>query len=434
MEQIKKGYKKTEVGVIPADWMSLQITDLIERKFITGHLDGNHGALYPKTSEFANYGVPYITANDFAEGKVDYSNIRYLPIERALRFQKGFAKNGDVLFAHNATIGPTAILNTALDFVILSTTATYFRTDKNKLVNTYLKSFFESSLFTRQYSAVMRQSTRNQIPITAQRKFFVAIPPTLTEQKAIATALSDVDELINNLEKLIAKKKAIKQGAMQALLTPPHKGGKRLDGFSGEWKEVRLGEIGNTYGGLSGKKKSDFENGHYSYITFLNVMNNTIISTREFGMVLVEANEKQNLAKKGDLFFNTSSETPEEVGMCAVLMDDVPNLYLNSFCFGFRLFDTTKVDGLFLSYYFNSSIGRQHFLSLAQGATRYNLSKSNLSRIKFFMPHVKEQKEIASILYNIDLELEMLNKKLLKSQYLKQGMMQELLTGKTRLV
>jgi type I restriction enzyme S subunit len=88
-------------------------------------------------------------------------------------------------------------------------------------------------------------STFLEISPNKVKSIEIPIPPTLEEQKAIATALSDVDELISNLDQLITKKKAIKQGAMQQLLTPPHKGGKRLDGFSGEWEEKKLGEVTN---------------------------------------------------------------------------------------------------------------------------------------------------------------------------------------------
>jgi type I restriction enzyme S subunit len=262
----------------------------------------------------------------------------------------------------------------------------------------------------------------------------IPLPPTLNEQKAIATALSDVDALISSLDKLITKKKAIKQGAMQELLTPPHKGGRRLPGYSGEWEEKNIGKIGTTYGGLTNKTASDFENGEFPYITFLNVMNNSEIDCQNFAFVRIKPGENQNKAQKGDLFFNTSSETPEEVGMCAVLNEEIPNLYLNSFCFGFRFKDTLEMDGLFFSYLVNSEIGRDLFKSLAQGVTRYNLSKTNFNKLTIIVPALVEQKEIARILRDMELEIKALKLKQDKLIEVKQGMMQELLTGKTRLV
>lgn len=118
---LKPGYKQTEVGVIPEDWEIYTIQDLIDRNAIIGHLDGNHGELYPRSHEFKDFGVPYITANDLCGYKVSFNQCKFLSEQRARRFRKGVAKNGDVLFAHNATVGPTALLSTKLDYVILST-------------------------------------------------------------------------------------------------------------------------------------------------------------------------------------------------------------------------------------------------------------------------------------------------------------------------
>jgi type I restriction enzyme, S subunit len=116
---VKPGYRQAEVGVIPADWETPTIQELLDRGAIVGHLDGNHGELYPRSHEFKESGVPYITANDLCGHRVSFSNCKYLSEERALRFRKGVAKNGDVLFAHNATVGPTALLSTKLAYVIL---------------------------------------------------------------------------------------------------------------------------------------------------------------------------------------------------------------------------------------------------------------------------------------------------------------------------
>jgi type I restriction enzyme S subunit len=253
--------------------------------------------------------------------------------------------------------------------------------------------------------------------------------PSIEEQKRIAEVLSDVDCMISSLEKLIAKKKAVKQGAMQELLT----GKKRLPGFVGEWEDYTIGKMGEFYSGLSGKSKKDFDCGEAHYITFLNVLSNVKIDTSILAAVDVKEGEMQNAVKKGDLFFNTSSETPEEVGMCAVLDEDLDNTYLNSFCFGFRLNDDTHTP-LFLSYYLNSAIGRRIMSVLAQGATRYNLSKNNFAETVIQLPEKEEQNAIASILSNMDNEIEALEQKLAKTRQIKQGMMQQLLTGKIRLV
>ena len=143
--------------------------------------------------------------------------------------------------------------------------------------------------------------------------------------------------------------------------------------------------------------------------------------------------ENQNEVRKGDLFFNTSSETPEDVGTCSTLLIDVENVYLNSFCFGYRLEDE-EMSGLFLSYYFRSAIGRKEMTMLAQGATRYNLSKENFNKIVVTVPPTKkEQDRIAGILTAMDKEIAALEAERDKYKNIKQGMMQKLLTGQIRL-
>jgi len=198
------------------EWKEKSIQELIDKKIIISHLDGNHGALYPRAEEFSQEGVPYISANDFIKGFVDFSGCKHLPEQRALQFKKGVAKDGDILFAHNATVGPVAKLITHLQFVILSTTATYFRCDTKKLINDFLKFSLSNPSFVIQYTRVMSQSTRNQVPITTQRKFSLQLPQ-FDEQQKIADCLSSIDNLITAQSQKIESLKAHKKGLMQQL-------------------------------------------------------------------------------------------------------------------------------------------------------------------------------------------------------------------------
>lgn len=189
--------------------------------------------------------------------------------------------------------------------------------------------------------------------------------------------------------------------------------------------------MGDFYTGLSGKSKQDFGRGSASYITFLNVLNNTVININNFDKVVIEEGENQNKVQYGDLLFNTSSETAEEVGMCAVVLEKIENTYLNSFCFGLRIQDK-NVDPLFMAYYFNSIAGRRIMRLLAQGATRYNLSKDAFSEAEIIIPEVKEQRIIAGILRDAEVELIALMEKCSKYTSIKNGMISELLTGEYR--
>ena len=200
-----------------------------------------------------------------------------------------------------------------------------------------------------------------------------------------------------------------------------------------DWVCKQIGTIGYTYNGITGKTKSDFGVGNARYITFLNILNNPQIDTKIFERVNITDKDGQNAVIKRDLFFNTSSETPEEVGICSTLTEEVQNVYLNSFCFGFRLTDK-EMDGLYLSYYFRSHNGRALMTMLAQGATRYNLSKENFNKSYIGVPSTKnEQHRIAQVLSDIDALIASLSRTIEKKRLIKQGAMQQLLTGKTRL-
>ncbi|WHP40421.1 restriction endonuclease subunit S [Lysinibacillus boronitolerans] len=213
-----KEFKQTELGKIPAEWELIKIEELINRGFITSHIDGNHGSLYPRANEFIDSGIPYISANSIKNGRVNFEMAKYLSEKRASKFKKGVAKNGDVLFAHNATVGPVAKLKTDLDFVILSTSLTLFRCEAKVLSPDYLMYYLMSPLFINQYQKIMGQTTRNQVPITVQKQLQCIIP-NIKEQQKIASILSTVDAQIEVYEEENAKYEELKKGLMQKLLT-----------------------------------------------------------------------------------------------------------------------------------------------------------------------------------------------------------------------
>lgn len=173
------------------NWERVPLQVLMERGWITSHLDGNHGSEYPRKEEFVESGVPYIAAAAIRDGRVDFSEAKYLSPSRAASIRKGLAKDRDVLFAHNATVGPVATLRTDEEFVILGTSLTYYRCDPQHICPEYLAHYMVSPEFTSQYVQVMRQSTRNQVPITKQREFLHVIPP-IDIQMRIAEELDEL--------------------------------------------------------------------------------------------------------------------------------------------------------------------------------------------------------------------------------------------------
>jgi len=408
--KLREGYKQTEVGVIPRDWNVDSIQNLIDSQIITGHLDGNHGELYPKSNEFKANGVPYIGANDFVDGMVSFKRCKFLSPERAKIFRKGVAKDQDVLFAHNATVGPVALLKTTEDFVILSTTATYFRCNADKLDNQYLFYALQAPAFVSQYQAVMAQSTRFQVPITTQRKLRLVLAP-VTEQRAISTALSDVDALLSKIDQLIAKKRDLKQANMQKLLT----GHIRLQGFSGEWMPMKLADLCEYVPGIRSL------DGNVGYIEIGDIN----VETKSY-----DIDQKEKLAvpgavkvPAGTLLISTVRPTRGAITITRT------SLFVSSaFCRlcpknGLLFHVVCSQD--FLSYLGENSFG---------GTYPTCRDETILGYEKVLPSDPREQTAIARVLSDMDAELTALEARRDKTLALKQGMMQALLTGRIRLV
>lgn len=198
-------------------WDRVTLETLLERGWIESHLDGNHGSDYPRKDEFISEGVPYISANCMDDERVDMTRAKYLSPSRAALLRKGIAKDNDVLFAHNATVGPVAILHTDEPKVILGTSLTYYRCNQRHILPEYLAHYMRSFGFKSQYLQVMKQSTRNQVPITKQREFFHVIPP-LDEQKEIVGTLDGLFENGQRLAGIYERKHAALEALKKSLL------------------------------------------------------------------------------------------------------------------------------------------------------------------------------------------------------------------------
>lgn len=194
------------------------------------------------------------------------------------------------------------------------------------------------------------------------------------------------------------------------------------------WQKVILGSLGTTFSGLMGKTKEDFGSGK-KYITYMNVFANYAINSSEVGLVTISKFEKQNIVQYGDIIFTTSSETLHEVGMTSVVTSDLGEVYLNSFCFGFRPKDLNIILPEFAVYLFRSREVRKQICFNGQGSTRYNLSKNGLLKnVILSIPTHKEQITIATILSTIDQAIEKTEQLIAKFERIKTGLMQDLLT------
>ena len=172
----------------------------------------------------------------------------------------------------------------------------------------------------------------------------------------------------------------------------------RFKGFTDPWEQRKLGDMGSTFTGLSGKTKEDFGHGDAQFITYMNVFSNPVANLEMTEAVEIDA--KQNRVKKGDVFFTTSSETPEEVGMSCVMPENKDNIYLNSFCFGYR--PTEKFDLDYLAYVLRADSFRKDMTFLAQGISRYNISKNKVMEVSIPIPNLEEQNMVGRYFSNLD--------------------------------
>lgn len=172
----------------------------------------------------------------------------------------------------------------------------------------------------------------------------------------------------------------------------------RFDGFDDVWEQRKLGEMGTSYGGLTGKSKEDFGHGDAKFVPYTNVFDNPIADPSRLGDV--EVDSSQNRVQCGDALFTVSSETPEEVGMSSVWLADLDNLYLNSFCFGYR--QDGSFDPYYLAFMLRSNSVREGIELLAQGISRFNISKNKVMEVEVPVPAMSEQRQIGAFFYQLD--------------------------------
>lgn len=407
-EIIKEGYKKTEVGVIPEDWYVTRIIDIADVE--TGST--------PPTTDKSNYGTKYmfVSPYDLDEEPYIWDTEKKLS-EKGFRISRKFPKHSILFTCIGSTIGKTGIATEDLT--------------SNQQINAVLPSDqfnykYVYYILTYYGMRISHLAGKQAVPIINKSEFQstqIPLPPTLKEQKAIATALSDVDELIHSLDKMIEKKKAIKKGTMQQLLT----GKRRLPGFSGEWEVRKLGDMSDIInGGTPSTNVPNYWNGDIYWCTPTDItssnskyLSNTYRKITSQGL----KNSSANLLPKGTLLF-CSRATIGELKITKV------EITTNQ---GFKsIVCSEEVNNEFLYYLIN--LNKEKFIEMAFGSTFLEISKPNLASIEFNFPILEEQDAIASILSDKDSEIEKLQVKRSKYQQIKQGMMQQLLTGKVRLV
>ena len=255
-------------------------------------------------------------------------------------------------------------------------------------------------------------------------KIPVCYPAKKEEQKRIAASFDEIDSLITLHQRKLEHLQKLKKGLLQKMFpkdgeTVPEI---RFPGFTDPWERRKLGECGTTFGGLSGKTKEDFGHGEARFVPYTNVFDNPIADAGR--LEAIEIDPKQNAVKFGDVFFTTSSETPEEVGMSSVWLSEQPNVYLNSFCFGYR--QDGSFDTHYLAYMLRSQSMRNSMTLLAQGISRFNISKKKVMELEVSCPQLEEQTKIGTYFSKLDSLITLHQRKAEHLQQLKKGLLQQM--------
>ena len=276
--------------------------------------------------------------------------------------------------------------------------------DENQIDSDYLVSYYDTDLWHRGVREIAAEGARNHglLNITPADFFEtqLAVPQDIEEQKAIGKYFSKLNDLITFHQRKCEQTKKLKKYMLQKMF--PKEGQTvpevRFEGFTDAWEKRKLGEVGTTFTGLSGKTAEDFGHGDANFITYMNVFLNPVANPEM--VEHVEIDSKQREVQVGDVFFTTSSEIPEEVGMSCVLKEKHGVTYLNSFCFGFR--PNIKFDLDYLAYTLRSEPTRSQIKILAQGISRFNISKNKMMDIIIQVPNLNEQTKIGAYFSNLD--------------------------------
>lgn len=362
---------------------------------------------------------------------VNIHNLPRIPESRLKNFE--ILKDGDLVIADASEdydgVGKAIEVINIGDNRVIAGLHTFHIRDKSNNFAPRFKGFVLLSSFVREQMYRLATGTKvYSISKETLKELKLPLPP-LPEQNAIADCLTTWDDAIEKQTQLIKAKEERHKALMQQLLS----GKKRLPSFTEEWKEVKLGDLGLSYSGLSGKDKNDFGIGS-PYVSYLNVFSNTVINPKIYELVKVSDSETQNEVKYGDILFTVSSETQEEAGMSSVFLEKTDDkIFLNSFCFGVRLNDFNTLLPRFGSFLFRFQEFRKEIFKISQGSTRFNISKKGVLNLTFKIPTIIEQKNIIDVLENSENEISLEKQRLSQLKEQKKALMQKLLTGKVRL-
>lgn len=401
--EVRPGYKQTEVGVIPEDWTAESLGELSE--FITS---GSRGW----AAFYSDQGALFVRSQNVRAGRLDFDDTQFVNPPKGAEGNRTRVRRNDLLITITGnSVGNVALVDCDFDEAYISQHVGLVRLSEVSL-GSYVSRFLSpGSPGNNQIWASQSGQSKPGLTLRNLQDFLVALPPTQVEQRAIATALSDMDALLDSLERLIAKKRNLKQAAMQQLLT----GQTRLPGFHGEWEVKRLEEVAEIIMGQSPSSSNYNARGDGLPL----IQGNADVANRKT-VARIFTTQITKRGRAGDILMSVRAPVGEVSratfdlclgrGVCAIR-------YPNDF--------------LYYSLIFLEPMWAKH----SKGSTFESVSSTDVRAVELQLPSdLAEQTAIATVLSDMDAELAALEQRLVKTRALKQGMMQELLTGRTRLV
>ncbi|WP_234422305.1 restriction endonuclease subunit S [Sedimenticola thiotaurini] len=440
------GYKRTEVGVIPEDWEVVTIGEIADVK--TGPFGS---ALHEK--DYVLNGTPIITVEHLGELGITTQNLPMVSDSDRSRLKAYQLRQGDIVFSRVGSVDRNSLVSKKEDGWLFSGRLLRIRLKSNLNDSAYFSFHFHSTPFKRRVVEVAVGQTMPSLNTSILRNVSVLLPKSKKEQTAIANALSDVDALIREQEKLIAKKQAIKTATMQQLLT----GRTRLpqfalreDGTEKGYKQSELGEIpedwevqclGRFVAALDAGVSVNSLDESNAFPHDKHILKTSCVDVGRF----IPAEKKSILPSdlrrakcspiKGAIIVSRMN-TPALVGEIGYVSCDHPDLFLPDRLWQMRFKNDFSINSRWLSYLlsFPSVAKRIRDSATGTSGSMKNISKGSLMGLELSFPMFEEQTAIATILSDMDEEIQTLQQRLTKTRQIKQGMMQELLTGRTRLV
>jgi type I restriction enzyme S subunit len=417
--ELRAGYKQTEVGVIPESWIPTSIGDKA-LKVGSGITPTGGDKVYKRE------GRPFLRSQNVGWGNLLLDDIAFIDEATHETFKSTEISADDVfLNITGASIGRSALADRRVERGNVNQHVCIIRAEKEKLHPSFLNYFLLSSGGQRQIDSFQTGGNRQGLNFAQIRSFGLPLPP-IGEQRAIATALSDVDALLAKIDQLIAKKRDLKQAAMQQLLT----GQTRLPGLSGEWEVKQLGNLANVAKGRGLSKGQLAGSGANQCILY-----GELFTTYErvIKSVVSKTNSAEGfLGLRGDVLLPGSTTTKGiDLAVASALLAD--DILLGGDINVVRTKNASGYDPVFMANLLTHT-QRLAIADLAQGSTIIHLYGRNLLDLTLKLPLISEQTAIAKVLSDMDAELAALETRRNKTRTLKQGMMQALLTGRIRLI